>query len=135
MADGLKERALVARLRTLRRVVVRVDTALSLAQAALWAVLIAIPVVVALQARRRRARQGLAGPGALPVVWGTTKNVAWKQAIPGHGWSSPIVQDAGGTGRNRASVRLLGFARYDRNSRTVCRHARGVVGDNRMAED
>ena len=62
MADGSQVRALVARLRTLRRVVVRVDIALSLAQAALWAVLIAIPVVVALQARRRRARQGLAGP-------------------------------------------------------------------------
>ena len=63
MADGSKVRALVARLRTLRRVVVRADIALSLAQAALCAVLITISVVVALQARRRRARQGLAGPG------------------------------------------------------------------------
>jgi outer membrane protein assembly factor BamB len=27
----------------------------------------------------------------LPLEWSTTKNVAWKQSIPGHGWSSPIV--------------------------------------------
>jgi outer membrane protein assembly factor BamB len=31
-----------------------------------------------------------AGKG-LPLEWSTTKNVAWKQAIPGLGWSSPIV--------------------------------------------
>jgi outer membrane protein assembly factor BamB len=37
--------------------------------------------------------QGLVGPGTFPVEWNTTKNVAWKQAIPGHGWSSPIVHD------------------------------------------
>src|SRR5438045_7756456 len=29
----------------------------------------------------------------LPIEWSTTKNVAWKQPIPGKGWSSPIVQD------------------------------------------
>jgi outer membrane protein assembly factor BamB len=33
-----------------------------------------------------------AGRG-LPIHWSTTKNVAWKQAISGHGWSSPVVQD------------------------------------------
>jgi outer membrane protein assembly factor BamB len=33
-----------------------------------------------------------AGKG-LPTEWGTTKNVAWKKAVPGHGWSSPIIQD------------------------------------------
>src|SRR5438105_15139043 len=27
----------------------------------------------------------------LPTEWGTDKNVAWKTAIPGKGWSSPIV--------------------------------------------
>src|SRR3989442_1781042 len=27
----------------------------------------------------------------LPIEWSTTKNVAWKTAIPGKGWSSPIV--------------------------------------------
>jgi outer membrane protein assembly factor BamB len=29
--------------------------------------------------------------GALPIYWGPSKNVVWKQAIPGSGWSSPIV--------------------------------------------
>ncbi len=40
------------------------------------------------------------GPGAtgvaesprLPDTWSTTKNVRWKTAIPGHGWSSPNVR-------------------------------------------
>ena len=27
----------------------------------------------------------------LPVQWGPTQNVVWKQAIPGSGWSSPVV--------------------------------------------
>jgi outer membrane protein assembly factor BamB len=31
--------------------------------------------------------------GALPTEWGPDKNIAWKQAIPGKGWSSPIVYD------------------------------------------
>jgi outer membrane protein assembly factor BamB len=31
-----------------------------------------------------------AGKG-LPIEWSDTKNVAWKEAIPGAGWSSPIV--------------------------------------------
>lgn len=31
-----------------------------------------------------------AGKG-LATEWSTTKNVVWKQKIPGHGWSSPIV--------------------------------------------
>ena len=31
-------------------------------------------------------------PGkGLPIEWSPTKNVAWKQAIPGKGWSSPII--------------------------------------------
>ncbi len=39
------------------------------------------------------------GPGArgvgesprLPVVWSAGTNVAWRSAVPGRGWSSPIV--------------------------------------------
>jgi outer membrane protein assembly factor BamB len=38
--------------------------------------------------------QGIASAGALPTEWSPTKNVAWKQAIPGAGWSSPVI-DAG----------------------------------------
>ena len=38
--------------------------------------------------------QGLVAKGELPTTWGKDKNIAWKQAIPGKGWSSPVV--AGG---------------------------------------
>jgi outer membrane protein assembly factor BamB len=37
--------------------------------------------------------QGTYAGKNLPIEWSKTKNVAWKQAIPGKGWSSPIVQD------------------------------------------
>ena len=37
--------------------------------------------------------QGHAGDAALPIEWDVTTNVAWKQAIPGKGWSSPIFYD------------------------------------------
>src|SRR5689334_23898644 len=29
--------------------------------------------------------------GSLPTEWGPYRNVAWKQDIPGEGWSSPVV--------------------------------------------
>jgi outer membrane protein assembly factor BamB len=29
--------------------------------------------------------------GALPTEWGPDKNIAWKQDIPGKGWSSPVI--------------------------------------------
>lgn len=35
--------------------------------------------------------QGIATATNLPSEWGPDKNVVWKQAIPGLGWSSPIV--------------------------------------------
>lgn len=35
--------------------------------------------------------RGVAGSTALPEHWSATENVAWKAAIPGQGWSSPIV--------------------------------------------
>lgn len=39
------------------------------------------------------------GPGSngmvqdlkLPEVWGTDSNIKWKAAVPGEGWSAPIV--------------------------------------------
>lgn len=37
--------------------------------------------------------QGLVGQTALPTEWSPTRNVAWKQPIPGSGWSSPVVVD------------------------------------------
>ncbi len=35
--------------------------------------------------------QGIAQADNLPTVWSATKNVAWKQEIPGLGWSSPVI--------------------------------------------
>jgi outer membrane protein assembly factor BamB len=35
--------------------------------------------------------QGLAKDDRVPTEWGPTKNVVWKQDIPGKGWSSPVV--------------------------------------------
>ncbi len=35
--------------------------------------------------------QGLVVKGDLPLTWDQEKNVVWKRAIPGKGWSSPVV--------------------------------------------
>ncbi|HEV3236199.1 MAG TPA: PQQ-binding-like beta-propeller repeat protein [Gemmataceae bacterium] len=35
--------------------------------------------------------QGVVAKGSLPTEWNPEKNVTWKQAIPGTGWSSPVV--------------------------------------------
>jgi outer membrane protein assembly factor BamB len=31
--------------------------------------------------------------GRLPIEWSVTKNVAWKQPLPGKGWSSPVLAE------------------------------------------
>jgi outer membrane protein assembly factor BamB len=36
--------------------------------------------------------QGVSDEKGLPLTWSETKNVRWKVAIPGRGWSSPVVQ-------------------------------------------
>jgi outer membrane protein assembly factor BamB len=35
--------------------------------------------------------QGLTDAKGLPVEWSPTKNVAWQAAVPGRGWSSPVL--------------------------------------------
>lgn len=35
--------------------------------------------------------QGHVSSGTPPLEWGPDKNLVWKQSIPGHGWSSPVV--------------------------------------------
>lgn len=35
--------------------------------------------------------QGHADSKSLPVQWNANQNVAWKQAVPGRGWSSPVL--------------------------------------------
>jgi outer membrane protein assembly factor BamB len=37
--------------------------------------------------------QGHATTGHLPLEWNGTNNVAWKQPIPGKGWSSPVLHN------------------------------------------
>jgi len=36
--------------------------------------------------------QGHSDERGLPLTWGETKNLRWKVAIPGRGWSSPAIQ-------------------------------------------
>lgn len=36
--------------------------------------------------------QGVSDEKGLPLTWSETKNVRWKVAIPGRGWSSPVIQ-------------------------------------------
>ncbi len=36
--------------------------------------------------------QGRSDERGLPLTWSETKNVRWKTAIPGKGWSSPVIQ-------------------------------------------
>jgi outer membrane protein assembly factor BamB len=38
--------------------------------------------------------QGHSTAKNLPVEWGKDRNIAWKQEIPGAGWSSPVVADS-----------------------------------------
>ena len=35
--------------------------------------------------------QGIAREASVPLEWNATKNVLWKTAIPGRGFSSPVV--------------------------------------------
>jgi outer membrane protein assembly factor BamB len=35
--------------------------------------------------------QGLSTAGGVPVRWTASEGIAWKQAIPGSGWSSPVL--------------------------------------------
>lgn len=35
--------------------------------------------------------QGISAETGVPLTWSATENVAWKTAIPGEGWSSPII--------------------------------------------
>ena len=36
--------------------------------------------------------QGISDERGLPLTWSENKNVRWKVAIPGRGWSSPAIQ-------------------------------------------
>jgi len=42
---------------------------------------------------RGPTQQGYAVSADLPTTWSETQNVAWKTALPGQGWSSPVILD------------------------------------------
>jgi outer membrane protein assembly factor BamB len=42
---------------------------------------------------RGPTRDGISTSTSVPTEWSATENVAWKQAIPGSGWSSPVLVD------------------------------------------
>ncbi len=60
--------------------------------------------------------QGHAKADHLPLEWGPAKNVAWKQPIPGRGWSSPIIQN----GRVYLTTAVSEDGKGDQGLRALC---------------
>jgi outer membrane protein assembly factor BamB len=66
---------------------------------------------------RGPAGDGSSAESNLPIEWGPSKNIVWKQAIPGTGWSSPVIGNGriylttavpqAGTGAKDVSLRAL----------------------------
>src|SRR5919202_5348422 len=72
----------------------RVGTARRLGGSAALAVLLCAPGVAVAEdwpGFRGPTGQGISSEKGLPTRWSATENVAWKAAIPGEGWSSPVV--------------------------------------------
>jgi outer membrane protein assembly factor BamB len=65
--------------------------------------------------------QGLFPAGRLPIEWSPTKNVVWKQAIAGKGWSSPVLAD--GRLYLTSSVPVAGSAANDQSLQALCLEA------------
>jgi outer membrane protein assembly factor BamB len=61
--------------------------------------------------------QGLV-QGVLPIRWGPKENIVWKQAIPGRGWSSPIV--CGGRIFLTTAVPMTDSATKDQSLDVLC---------------
>ncbi len=61
--------------------------------------------------------QGISTATNVPLHWSSTNNIAWKIAVPGHGWSSPVVSvgkiylttAVAGDGEAAISLRALCF--------------------------
>lgn len=58
--------------------------------------------------------------GSLPTEWGPDKNVAWKQKIPGGGWSSPIVFEGRVYLTAAVAVDKQGKDTQDQSLRVLC---------------
>jgi outer membrane protein assembly factor BamB len=63
--------------------------------AGVWLALISLPASAAVEWPQFRGPQGdgRATSQRVPVKWSETEHVAWKTAIPGRGWSSPVIGD------------------------------------------
>jgi outer membrane protein assembly factor BamB len=66
--------------------------------------------------------QGLVAAGKMPTEWGPDKNVAWKQEIPGKGWSSPVILD--GRIYLTTAVPVDGSGTKDQSLRAICLNAK-----------
>jgi outer membrane protein assembly factor BamB len=62
--------------------------------------------------------QGLVPAGSFPLRWSPTENVVWKQALPGTGWSSPIV--CGARVFLTTAVALVDSSNHDQSLRVLC---------------
>ncbi|MEW4561056.1 PQQ-binding-like beta-propeller repeat protein [Bremerella sp. JC770] len=62
--------------------------------------------------------QGIAEHAELPTQWGPEQNIAWKQEVPGLGWSSPVVAD--GRIFLTTAVPTSDDKKADQSLRTVC---------------
>lgn len=60
--------------------------------------------------------QGLGLDANPPLEWGPEKNVQWRQALPGSGWSSPVVVD----GRIYVTAAILGGDDSVESLRVLC---------------
>jgi outer membrane protein assembly factor BamB len=66
--------------------------------------------------------QGLVAAAKLPTEWGPDKNVAWKQEIPGKGWSSPVILN--GRIYLTTAVPVEGSTTNDQSLRALCLSAK-----------
>ena len=60
--------------------------------------------------------QGIVAAGKLPTEWTATKNVVWKQPIPGLGWSSPVIWQ----GKIYLTTAVQAEGKPDYSLRTLC---------------
>lgn len=63
---------------------------------------------------------GHADDAHLPTEWSKTKNVAWRQELPGNGWSSPVVS----TGKIYVTTAVPGANKGDYSLRALCLDAK-----------
>jgi outer membrane protein assembly factor BamB len=71
---------------------------------------------------RGTAADGKSSEQRLPITWSPDTNIAWKQDLPGKGWSSPIV--SGGRVYVTAAVPIEGAGKEDLSLRTLCLDAK-----------